>query len=270
MRNKKLIALFIVLCSLAVLVLINSVLFSVQHVNAYCFNGDDAALEQEVLSVNGVKKGRSIFFLNENEVIRNVEQGVKDKNVRVINIEKKFPNIIYINYVEVEEYLKIESGGKIYYLSNSAVVMRIQDAAEPQSALIRLEMKGNVLNENAGEELKSSDENDIIRLKALLSSLERIMYRGTALGLIESISLCGENVSTKGYMYVHMASGVYWEFQNTVNLLEKFKLAYGLYQDYPDTAPELLKGTLIMTGATKAEAKYSPYNRYKNGVNADT
>ena len=68
MRNKKLIILFSVLLALTLLVVFNSVLFSVQHVNAYCANVEKSEQATNVLKNHGIRHGSSIFFVNKKKV----------------------------------------------------------------------------------------------------------------------------------------------------------------------------------------------------------
>ena len=114
MRNKKLIILFSVLLGITLLVVFNSVLFSVQHVNAYCYNQEQSVYQEQVLKAHKIKRGKSIFLVNKKKVIDNVHSAVPQ--VRVVNVEKKFPNRIWINYVEETEYLQVSQGTKTYYL----------------------------------------------------------------------------------------------------------------------------------------------------------
>ena len=104
MRNKKLIILLCILFVVTLLVVLSSVLFTVQDVYGYCYNDDDETFDIEIakFETNGLSRGKSIFFVNEEEVISAVESKYPDVNV--INVERKFPNIIYINYVKIFPY----------------------------------------------------------------------------------------------------------------------------------------------------------------------
>lgn len=66
MRNRKLIVLFSILAFLTLLVVLSSVIFSVQDVYASCYNDENEAYDSAIASqeVNGISKGKSIFLLN--------------------------------------------------------------------------------------------------------------------------------------------------------------------------------------------------------------
>ena len=90
MRNKKLIVLFSILAFLTLLVVLSSVIFSVQNVYASCYNAEDEAFDEIVASneINGITKGKSIFLLNESKAIEKIESNLSD--VKVVN-RKKIP-----------------------------------------------------------------------------------------------------------------------------------------------------------------------------------
>ena len=57
-----------------------------------------------------------MFMLSEKKVIEKVESSRSD--VRVVNIERKFPNQVYINYVKIFEYIAFETEDCVLYASN--------------------------------------------------------------------------------------------------------------------------------------------------------
>jgi len=109
MKSKKTFILFMIFCFLAVLIVIGSVLFSIKDVVGYCYNSDDEVVRAQVSNsdIHGIETGMNIFMLNENEVRDAVES--KIPNVKVINVERKFPSSVYINYIVLEEYFQIQS-----------------------------------------------------------------------------------------------------------------------------------------------------------------
>ena len=259
MRNKKLIVIFSVLCALAVLIVASSVLFSVQHVSAYCYNADDAELERQVLENNGIKRGKSIFSLNKSKVIEKVESSVA--NIRVINIEKKFPNRVFINYVKLFEYFEFSQNGEFYYVSNSGDIVRVGKTAEDNGEYIKLYIKGNAISPSLGAKFET--ENDFVNtaLPILLSAIERIDARDVVVKLFEFADF------SKNFVYLKTRTGVMFELQSCDNALEKLRLGVSVYRDMTSAADERTKsGTIILTGDEKPRAQYSKDNRYENGV----
>ena len=132
MRNRKLIVLFSILAFLTLLVVLSSVIFSVQDVYASCYNDENEAYDSAIASqeVNGISKGKSIFLLNEQKAIEMIEANYSD--VKVINIERKFPNQIYINYVRIFPYVALETDDCVLYASNTGCLLYTSDAADDQ------------------------------------------------------------------------------------------------------------------------------------------
>ena len=257
MRNKKLIVIFSVLCALAVLIVLSSVLFSVQHVSAYCYNADDAALEQQVLDNNGIKRGKSIFTLNKKNVADKVESSVA--NIKVVNVEKKFPNRVFINYVKLFEYFEFSQNDEKYYISNSGDIVRIGEQGADK--YIRLYTKGKAVSPSQGEAFKTDSDFDNAVLPILLSAIERLGNRGVVVEFFDYVDF------RKNFIYFKTRTGITFELQSTDNALEKLRLAVSVYASFTETANERIKsGTLILTGDKEPRADYTTDDRYMNGV----
>ena len=138
MRNKKLIVLFSILAFLTLLVVLSSVIFSVQNVYASCYNAEDEAFDEIVASneINGITKGKSIFLLNESKAIEKIESNLSD--VKVVNIQRKFPNQVYINYVKIFPYLAVETENAVLYASNDGKILSKGEKCESYPDYIKL------------------------------------------------------------------------------------------------------------------------------------
>ena len=254
MRNKKLIIIFSVLCALAVVIVLSSVLFSVQHVSAYCYNADDSALEQQVLDGGAIKRGGSIFLLKESAVKERVENSVE--NVRVVNIEKKFPNRVYINYVKLFEYFEYEQGGQTYLISNGGKIIKVSE--ESGSEHIKLYIKGKAISPEAGKAFVSDNDFDNTVFSVITSAIERLGSRSVITELFEWIDF------RKNFIYLKTRTGVVFELQSVDGALEKLRLGVSIYADYTEKAdPSVMSGTLILAGD---KAYYSEKDRYRDGV----
>ena len=241
MRNKKLIILFSVLLSLTLLVVFNSVLFSVQHVYASCANVEDSSLASEVIANHGIKRGSSIFFVNKNKVSANVESKVP--RVRVLNIEKSFPNRIYINYVEVRVYVKVSDGMRNYYLGNDMRVMPNDDGEKA----IELKLGVSLPELKDGDTFtyeSQSGVNTYSVVTEIFAGLERCgYYRNDVVGLFDEIDLTGKFIKMKTH------TGMSCEILNPDGLADKLRLALSIYFS---GSVDVHGGTLIITGANKA------------------
>ena len=101
MKSKKTLVLFLILCFLTILIVVGSVLFSVKTVVGYCYNADDSALNVQVVdsAQTKLKKGTNIFLVREKDIIEEVESQIP--NIKVINVERRFPSDVYINYIKI-------------------------------------------------------------------------------------------------------------------------------------------------------------------------
>ena len=175
MRNKKLIVIFCILVGIALLVILDSVLFSVQKVTAYCHNDmdnvildDGSTLGQKVVLAGKVEMGKSIFLIDKDKIVKNVES--KLPNVKVINIEKKFPDRITIHYASIKPTFSVEMEQGYYVCTNEGKVVDI--VSDKPSGLIDLVV-------NVGSELKIGDYLDcknISTVVAIIDALDRLGY----------------------------------------------------------------------------------------------
>lgn len=246
MRNKKLIIIFSVLLSVALLTVVGSVLFSVQHVRAYCANvnpSEKSVYQDEVLSSHGIKKGTSIFFVNENKVKENIESKLGN-HVRVLNIERVFPNRIYINYVEVKPYLMVRIGTTTYYSSKD---LRVMDGYDEGTSAIKLKFAGSVKNEDGV--LEFSDKSVASTVSEIFAGFEELGYDGYVIALIEEIDLSDK------YIVLNTREGVKWEIHGADNLRAKIRLALSCY-----LSPEydMLPGSVLIVPNDKTVTLVPP------------
>lgn len=254
MRNKKLIVLFSVIFAVTLLIVLSSVIFSVQNVYAYCYNSTGADTSEAVLSSHKIKKHSNIFMLNEGDVVDSVNTAVP--NVKVINIEKKFPNKVYINYIELKEYVKIYADNVTYYCSNDGKILRKVDGVDTSSAAIELTIKGKLLTTDVGENFKSDNPNDINLLTSVLDSLSRLGYREDVVDLISKIDISG-NVN----IVLTTKTGMKWRLVGAEYMLDKMVMALSVYSATGTDAlsdEQKRVGTLILTGGNPAICQYEP------------
>ena len=255
MRNKKLIVIFSVLCALAVVIVLSSVLFSVQHVYASCYNAEDEGLEQQILDGCGIRRGKSIFMLKKSAVVKSVEKNVD--NIKVVNVEKKFPNRVYINYVKLFEYFEYEQDGQTYYISNDGKI--IGSEAESEEKYIKLFIKGKAVSPKAGEAFVSDNDFDNNVFSIVSSAVQRLGTRGVIIELFEWIDF------NKNFIYFKTRTGVTFELQSADNALEKLRLGVSVYSQYTkDGSEKIHSGTIILVSGDRAD--YSAKDRYSEGV----
>lgn len=245
MRNRKLIIMFSLLAALVLIVVLTSVIFSVQHIDAYCYNYDDTELEQQVVAGTGLKKGRSIFVVNEDKVAAAVEQNTNYR-VKVINIERKFPNRVVVNYVYVTPYAYMQSDGGYCSFGSDLRVTAVADA-EPEN-LIQVLANGKVTG-GIGSTVLDGDEAHV--LEEVLVAYARIGYYNDIVEVIERIDLRFENK-----VFIKTRAGVAIEVQGMQDIFSKVRLAMTAYVQKADWRTT---GTIIVSGG---KASYSQLDRY--------
>lgn len=258
MRNKKLIIILIVVSCVTLLVVLNSVIFSVQNITAYCYNSDDAELSDTVVESSGIKKGGSIFTLGKEKIEKNVTEKVR--NVKVINIEKKFPNSVSINYVKIYEYLRIQNGDKYYFCSNDGKIMRISDNPGLTTDIIELRLKGAISDVSEGDRFASESSSDVQLTSALLSALEQLGYHRESVEMIDFI-----DITKSQFIFIKMHSGVVLELQGTSNIPSKMRMAFSIYVNATEEDMRT-RGTIIIPDGDGSGGAWSPKDRYEENI----
>ncbi|MCH5162858.1 MAG: hypothetical protein J1G38_05155 [Clostridiales bacterium] len=135
MRNKKLIALLSIVVSLVLVIIVCGATFLVRDIQAYSYYVDSpAAFDKKVIAASGIEKNSSMFFLDETEVKKRVEDKCADVVIverheegdeiiteenhygaEVINVERKFPDKVSINYIVYRELFQYRSASGDYY-----------------------------------------------------------------------------------------------------------------------------------------------------------
>jgi hypothetical protein len=232
LRNKKLIVLLAILGSVTLLAVLSSVIFSVQQIHANCINDYDAALDAllEDPAHNGIKKGRSIFLLDEKELIGEIEAKPEFSAVSVVNIERGFPNRVYIHYVKILPYLAFDHGEDALYLSNE---LKVLDKAEGQAAYpdhIRLLAGGAPSGTEQGAYFYQTDGAAYGALRIFMEAFERLGSQKEVTGLFEFIDV--KKTAEYGITYLKTRTGVYIKvFGCYANTLTELRYALKLYAE---------------------------------------
>ena len=223
MKSKKTLVLFLILCFLTILIVVSSVLFSVKTVVGYCYNADDATLNEQVVEASQVKlkKGSNIFLVREKEVIAEVES--KLPNVWVINVERVFPSGVYINYVKIKEYFVVQNKDKYLYVSNNGKILRTSALPESEKR-IKLLFDGNPLSTESGDMLFDADSNACSILTGFMSALHRM--EGKSDNIVAMFDFVDMSMIDKNELFVKTAAGVCIEIQYPgMHLFEKVRFA---------------------------------------------
>ncbi len=251
MRNKRLIVIFCILGFLTFVAIFSSVLFSVRTVDAYCYNVKNPTQSyDDVLASHGVKKSVSIFSVNKSKVIKNIESKVA--NVKVINVEKRFPNRITINYVEIKPYVAVEYNAQTYVLSNDGKIVRIINGTDDADDYVKLVLPQEVTPSglNEGDRLLGEQSQMSKNLDTAFDAIERLGYYNDVQSLIESIDFTAQTFIT-----LKIRSGQTWKIYGFDSLTEKLRMAYSAFLQLSDAQQKI--GTLTVTMGDKLKADYS-------------
>lgn len=111
-RNKKLIALLLVIITIVILVVVLSVVFTVRNVSAHNYVNDNDGYSETVAEASGIKKGSSIFFIDEDGVKKAVSKTLPQ--IDVITVERKFPDRVTLHYMLREKSFEYFYDGNYY------------------------------------------------------------------------------------------------------------------------------------------------------------
>ena len=129
MRNKRLIILLSVVAVLVVFVIAGCATFLVRDVEAYgYYQNAPADYDAKVIEAAGIKKNSSMFFIKDSDVKSRIENAYY--NVEVINIERKFPDRVSINYVVHDNAFQYRSGNTYYQCYSSGRIGSSSDAEQ--------------------------------------------------------------------------------------------------------------------------------------------
>lgn len=96
--DKRVLALIIIFAIIAITLILCATVFLLRNVEVgYSAVGEDAVVsKEEIIAASGLKPNKNVLFINEKQIVSNVQQ--KYPQVKVINVERVFPNkvIIYV------------------------------------------------------------------------------------------------------------------------------------------------------------------------------
>ena len=130
MRNKKLIALLSVVGAIVVLIIVSCAVFLVRDIDAYTYyimsEELEAQYKNKVIAASGINYLDHMFFIDEVGVKQNIESAYYD--VEVINIERKFPDSVSINFVIHDNLFQIEKDNSFYQCYSSGRIGSVSTA----------------------------------------------------------------------------------------------------------------------------------------------
>lgn len=258
MRNRRLIIIFSILVSITLFVLLGSIIFTVKTINTRCLNYaySDSEIENQILDNTGIPNGQSIFFISEEEVINNIHKNVP--RVKVINIERKFPNRITIHFVQLFDYFEVESGGYYYTLTHEGRITSELILPQPAEQKITIVTKANN-RLNIGDYLYNDHKKEI--LTEIVSSLERLdLAEQNATTTFDFIDIeTKENclyIGISGYKNLIKIADIY----DMETLFDKIRLGYSTFISPAFDRMPNDKGQYRMVYVVSPKYASNPYN----------
>ena len=255
-KNKTLAIILSIVFALVLVVALGQSVFRVGKIElvAHTTTNHLAALnENTVITDSKLNKGKSVFLLDRNAYIKNLEK--QQPYIQMFSLEVVYPNTVKFHYAEREEFFAINlTGGSVAYLDGEFKVLKVVEGEfnTTQQNPILLKTTTNLNSEEveAGDFLNKDSFFDYLNLKqaynsigytvpqakAMIKSAEvnqtqdgDILTLQTYLGVKIQIVNAGYYTSEKlNLAYAHLqkltqeqcASGAVYVFKNSKNALE--------------------------------------------------
>lgn len=207
MRNKRLIILLSIVASLVLIIVVCGATFLVRHVEAYSYyQSSPEEYDKKVIDASGIKSNSSMFFIDEVGVKERIEK--QFYNVGVINIERKFPDRVSINYVVYgNSFQYLTSDGYAQCYSSGRIG---STSSAPIGGFFTVKPRDAVAKE-PGEYFQDKNGYDRRLVERFIAYL-----RSTALDdrqIAERISFI--DLSRDGYFYIRTRAGCSVEIKGT-------------------------------------------------------
>ncbi len=260
MRNKKLIIILSVVAAFVLIIIVCGATFLVRDIDAYSYYVDSPEeYDQKVIDASGIKMNSSIFFLDEKKIKERIENEYNE--VGVINIERKFPSRVTINYVVYKNLFQYLNGDKYYQCYSSGRVGGSSSAPIDGAFIVRPRDR---VSSTAGEYFQSSDGYDRSLLDRFIAYMHTVMPRDEQ--IVERIRFV--DMTRDGYFYIRTSAGCSIEIHGTDadfgGLLDG---AWSIFE-YPDPEFPVVKASGIIrayvsrSDPDKPEYKYTYSEQY--------
>lgn len=221
-----------ILTFIVLIVVLSSTIFSLKKVNLVFYsNTINLTNKEDIIESGNFKYNQSIFFINKQTYINNLEKN--NPYLKVLNIESDFPNNLTINAIERNEMFVVKTYKdnvfKNYAILDDEFKILTTTSSFTNSnqnpILINIE-NYNYLSKNAGEFLDENDYNETLKIL----SNELLAYNNNVILLKANFAEIHLNFENKNNVLIKMHSGVEILLQDYTQKLEgKFRLALSYY-----------------------------------------
>ncbi|MCM1368539.1 MAG: FtsQ-type POTRA domain-containing protein [Roseburia sp.] len=261
MRNRKLIALLSVVATLVIVIIACGATFLVRHVEAYNYYESSPEFDEKIIDAAAIKTNSSMFFLDELDIKNRVES--EFVNVGVVNVERKFPDRVSINYIVY--------GSSFQYLAENGYCQcyasgRIGSTSNAPIGGYFIVKPRNTVSESVGSYFQSSDGFD----RNIVNTLIEFMY-STGLNdrqIAERIDFV--DLTRDGYVYIRTSAGCSIEIGDDGEmfgaLLEE---GWSCFADPKPDSPVEKSAGLIRTYVSRIDADNSKITNTYSATDGD-
>lgn len=234
---------------LVVLIIVCGATFLVRHVDAYGYYQNSGEYDKAVIEASGIEKSSSMFFIDETAVKNRIES--KFANIGVINVERKFPDRVTVNYVVYENSFSYFDGGKYYNCYANGKIGSVTDTMPA----VHFEIKPKeTTSKTLGAYFQGSNGLD----RRIVGEISEYMY---SLGLNDrqiAERIAFVDMRRDGYVYVRTTAGCSIEIHNTGDKFATyFERCWSAFSD-PNLTINKSNGTIRPRGANDDEVGYAP------------
>lgn len=260
MRNKRLIILLSVVGVLVLTIIVCGATFLVRHIEAYNYYEVSSEYDAGVVAASGIKNNSSMFFIDEKKAIERIEK--EYPNVGVINIERKFPDRVSINYVVYQNSFQYLKGDKYYQCYSSGKVGGTTSA--PVGGCFVVRPMGDV-SDKVGSYFQSRDGYDFDLVKRFIDYMYTVPLNDKQIA--DCINFV--DLTKSGYFYIRTRGGCAIEIRDTgSNFNALLNGAWSIYAD-PNPSLPISKATGIIRAEVVRTDPDNPKYRYAYDENYD-
>lgn len=228
--KKRLIVIFSIFIVVVLLILLSSTVFSVSEVEVNFYNQEGSPIASpqnfDATSLLGDYKGKSIFFINEENFIKSIYDSGKYSDWYVVEVERSFPNKIIMHITQRLPVFYIECLGENYLLD--VFGYPVDTIADYDGQYIDISyMSFYVESISIGKEvvLRDSAPSQFTAMSRIVQTAWRLNFNYENINLLLSSFAFNDDIVS-----ISLSSGVKINIENYIDDIEsKFIRAMGVY-----------------------------------------
>ena len=258
MTKVKIVLISILTILIALIAILFGAVFRVRKQTVLCVGEDKVyceELQQEILTSSGIKNGKSIFMLDKQQAITNIEK--THPYVKVIQIQTTGVTSIEIKVRKRYEMFYAKANGKNYILDEELKVLRITEIV-PEAMLLDVTKLSITNNTEVGDFVGTEYHQEITSSMVLGLYTHALLERSEMIETIKSISFLEGYSLSENYtrLIIETKTGVKMDIcKPETNLADKLNICFSTYNDDDFTAEQKTKGTIKIFLDTEGNEK---------------